>query len=1338
MNNDTAKKSQKENPVDDVEYPLRGKWDILKFSLYLFVLPILITLGATSICGYFLFQNTPGQHFRSVAVVHSAILLILLLLLWIPAFFAIVNWKNWIERTIILLRNVLGIAFILFFFPHKVVYEFLAGEHPEIDIWDRYWVVVMGLLVIYLFIATLKTYRTAFKEIMAGKKPQERKHPERWQWFDSMSFIFLLCAVIFIELWTLSTIGNNHIELNPCQNPIHALLQREMFPDSSRQSDSTRVSAKKSLNTNRGADSLNIVGSQSFPGATESPGQQTNVDRISSNATQSQVTDFPDNDKKSPEQIKREMRVITWLACSILTALIFFLTACLGNRLVNNILVPVTFHERDVRGVIQKAYRYLWHFSLAMLLKHPFLLIGGILISFVFLTIPIILISIDKHSILDSLVQIDLLILVIVISFAWFSPMTLAVVRPDETFGEYFNRRLANHLMMVQGHIVLFGFGSLGKRVLNREISKMLNHKEEKKSRFLEVVTPDIRLEQLSNHVVVIEKSPADVIYSGMDNLLGSYGVVSTYNRIYKSKDPRGEIIHPEKRILVPTVIGMAKEPFISSRVNLERAKLIVSMVPDEESVQTIFDRANQSNVPSIISVSRSDQISYLTYRARHRRIVLVYPKHIQGVTLGNRLWAAMLKVRSIEGMKDNEWPRVLVVGNSKANHFMLETLWTYLPGDRGKKSELIQKNFAFIVISSGEPLGYPALKDKSNQAIFDMYWPKTFVTGGRFPEQVVQTISVGELKLDTRMVNEADTMAYETCIRAQQPLLLVINHDEVEKSSLILLRCMRAIERLKMQDVKNFRLPLILLSSARGDERESLVMGDSSRYYDALCKIHHERLAEDNSYPQHSRYDHFNRELTGESISDSLSDAEEIIAGARRSFSGRENRQFIEITGCLPNRPGSLANYLATVAGIKFTKREWQDIEKAWAETIEQAKSIQPHMPSFQYLRHVKLDDPQQRGFALTGYAALIPISENSFVFQESPEKSNQVARVFANDGRNYVEKQLDPDEMYTASEKKDLQRKLDRIREPQAPGVPDVINRLTWRTDRNKRNTVEEFKDVMLNLQDDGTTGKYACPGMNLCRIAAFQDYVAASNNLRLAKKSLPGAEEPDELWHSKNYYCCKEIDNTKDEEKPTPASSYARVFLCSNGPSKPGMIARVMNALFFKLDHTRLEATGNPEDDWLMNIDYFQHITCQNTYFTMNRLFGILEDKPEAEEAKKLLVFPLHLIRIMPIGDIESAKHWFIYARALYHILNNFSGEKFRFYWLDGNRIPHLEVDDIPTFNKSDQGGFPVVIVIQREKKKKAAAQESAKSEDKEMCKLCGVQEKEFDCHKFRAWI
>lgn len=1338
MNSDTAEKIPKENLVDDIEYPLREKWDILKFGLYLFVLPILVTVGITTFCGYFLFPDISIQHFWDVAGVHSVILFLLLFLLWIPAFFAIVNWKDWIERTIIFVRNVLGILFILFFFPHKVVYEFLAGKHPEIDIWSRYWAVVIGLLVVYLIFATLKTYRTAFKEILAGEKPQERKHPERLHWFDSMGFIFLLCTVIVIDLWTLSTIGNNHLELDLYQNPIHTFLQREMPPDSSRQSDSTKETASQNLRPNSSVDSLNAADFQSSPEAIELSSFQTTVEKTSSNVTQSQAKDSPENEEKSEEQMRSEMRVITWLTCAILSALIFFLSACLGNRLMNNILIPVTFHERDVRGVVQKAYRYLWHFGFAMLLKHPFLLIGGVLISLLFLTIPIILISIDRHGILYKLVQIDILILVVVISFAWFSPMTLAVVRPDETFGEYFNQRLANHLMMVQGHIVLFGFGSLGKRVLNREITKMLNDKEEKKSRFLEVVTPDVRLEQLSNHVVVIEKSPDDVIYSGIDNLLGSYGVVSTYNRLYKSRDPRGEIIHPEKRILVPTVIGMAKEPFISSRINLERAKLIISMVPDEESVQTIFDRANQSNVTSIISVSRSDQISYLTYRARHRRIVLVYPKHIQGVTLGNRLWAAMLKVHSIENMKEDEWPKVLVVGNSKANHFMLETLWTYLPGDRRKKSDLIRKNFAFIVVSSGEPLRYPALKDKSNQAIFDMSWPKTFVTGGRFPEPVDQTLRVDELNLDTRMVNEADTMAYETCIRTHQPLLLVINHDEVEKSPLILLRCMRAIERLKMQDVENFRLPLILLSSARGDERESLVMGDSSRYYDALCKIHHEPLAEDNSYPQHSRYDHFNRVLTGESISDSLSDAEEIIAGARRSFSSRGKKQFIEISGCLPNRPGSLANYLARLAGIKFTKRKWQDILEAWMETIEQAKSIQPHMPSFQYLRHIKLDDPEKHGFALTGYAALIPISEDSFVLQEPPEKSNQVARVFANDGRNYVEKELDPDEMFTIPEKEDIRIKLDRIPEPRAPGVPDVINRLTRRTDRNKRNTVEEFKEVILDPNEDGTTGKYACPGMNLCRIAAFQDYVAASNNLRLAKQSQSGAEKPDELWHSKNYYCCKEIDNSKDEEKPTPASSYARVFLCSNGLSIPGMIARVMNALFFKLDHTRLEATGNSETDWLMNVDYFQHINCQNTYFTMNRLFGILEDKPGTKEAEKPLMFPLHLVRIMPVGDIESAKHWFIYARALYQTLNNHSGKNFRFYWLDGNRTPHLEIDDIPTFNKSDQKGFPVVIVIHREKEQEEPTKKFAKSEKKEMCKLCGVQEKEFDCHKFRAWI
>ena len=141
---------------------------------------------------------------------------------------------------------------------------------------------------------------------------------------------------------------------------------------------------------------------------------------------------------------------------------------------MKEILIPVTFHERDVRGVILKAYRYLWQFIQALTLKHPFLFIGGGAVVGILLIIPLVFVSVDQFRYLkDLIIGTDQLIWTIGIFIAWFSPIVSALIHPDETFGDYFNKRLANLLMMVQGHKVIIGFGNLGKRVSDREVKQL-------------------------------------------------------------------------------------------------------------------------------------------------------------------------------------------------------------------------------------------------------------------------------------------------------------------------------------------------------------------------------------------------------------------------------------------------------------------------------------------------------------------------------------------------------------------------------------------------------------------------------------------------------------------------------------------------------------------------------------------------------------------------------------------------------------------------------------------------------------------------------------------------
>ncbi len=950
------------------------------------------------------------------------------------------------------------------------------------------------------------------------------------------------------------------------------------------------------------------------------------------------------------------------------------------------------------------------------------------------------------------------------------------------------------------------------------------------KEAFFEVVTPDLRLEKLCSRAVVIERNLRDVVYSGNNALLGDYGVVSANRRKYSSKDARGNIIHPEKRVLVPIVRGEAREPFISSRVNLERAGLVISMVPDEESVQAVFERANRANVSSIICVNRSDQISYLTYRSRNRPIVLVYPKQNQGLTLGERLWAAIMKVRAVGNMS-KRWPRVLIIGNNKANHYMLERIWAYLPGDHRQKNAVLRDHFKFIVTDANVTQEHPILRDAEERRAYDQSFDATFITSPRYPYPPQTIAAQDTIRALTRAVNTADIRALEACLQKHRPEILLINHEDVEKSLLMMSRCMRALERLKTRKPKRFHLPLLLLAAGRGDEWERLSLGDASRYYDALCKLNREKWSTDLSYPEHAHFDHFLNEQIGESIIDALSDVEEIITGARTilqdplkppsptrdpGFPKRPSKpKFIEVNSCLPNRPGALANYLAELSGLSCTRKSAGELRRLWQKSVmiylaelaglpeeekiaeemqqrcEQAiqsrlsaltlvekdreagakiwgeiaadflRALWPRtrqqkspadlqelyeqmnaathnsmalLPSFQYLRNIMLD-PTRQGFALSGFVTLSPLHKDFDLMNDNVNKDPLLVRIFANDGRRYADKAVDRDITQFAVNPMQLSKKLKSIPTPKPPGVPQVLDRMTRRTP-NEYNRVSDFHKVMLDAEPGGATGPSACPGMSICRIAAFQDYVVASNSLRLQRfvqKPQKRSNHAAPLRHARNYFCCSSMSPATSEEVPHQDSPTARIFCCCrSNENQAGLIATVVNTLLFRHDFVREAESdkggGDAEKDWVINMDYFKAISCQNTHFSLNRSFGYFESKPPG--AVPIRDLPLQLLRILPIGSLDSARQWYLYSRALHRFLNSQNPKrKFNFYWIDEKRKTR-ELDEIPTF-APERRDFPVALVVKIERPPKPA-------EPEKFCELCLEQSRDYDCRKLRVWV
>ncbi len=346
----------------------------------------------------------------------------------------------------------------------------------------------------------------------------------------------VLAAVIVIELWFIALMGHGQFTFSPYQrfarmtgfktaagDPFRPGSNNEaQLPSGNDSLQAALAKAPAVLDTSKARLSVSAASDTSHSRTSSSDTLAVGAAiKIQTPADTSAVRAQARIDKMV---LKHRMTKLSWLCCGVLSALVFFLWACLPNRLLRATLIPVTFHERDVIGVLFKSHRYLYHFARAMLLKYPILLLGGLFLTVIFLLTPAILISADRLDIITKLAAADELILALGVFIAWFGPIALATVTPDETFGEYFNHRLANHIMMVQGHTVFIGFGSLGKRVVAREISELQAQQHEKNSpkAFFEVVTPDLRLEQLCSHAVVIERDPKDMIYSGTNSLLGN------------------------------------------------------------------------------------------------------------------------------------------------------------------------------------------------------------------------------------------------------------------------------------------------------------------------------------------------------------------------------------------------------------------------------------------------------------------------------------------------------------------------------------------------------------------------------------------------------------------------------------------------------------------------------------------------------------------------------------------------------------------------------------------------------------------------------------------------
>ena len=1033
-----------------------------------------------------------------------------------------------------------------------------------------------------------------------------------------------------------------------------------------------------------------------------------------------------------------------------------FLWGIVPVLLMSFILPAVQHNETTYCQRLIHAPTYAGQFYLAIFAAYPLFSITSLVVLIFLIMIPLIF-ALGNHSDwLQALIGPDEILFIFTLLAAWISPIVYAGVNVDRTFGAYFNAKLSNLILGVRDHVVVLGFGDLGQRVVKRELAKLDRRQRrvgrwhqrlrvwpfvhQPESEWLEkVVSPDLQVEYLCTKFILVDRNTENFLFAANNDVLGAFGVVGA---LEKSTAPKDSAAHSERRrVLVPIVQGDATEPSTLSRVNLERASFLISTVSQDERIRDIFSRAVDAGLRAIICVSRSNQIVNLTHKAPRQPITLVYPKQNSGVTLGQRLITAALKIRPTLPHGQTA-PRLMVIGMNKSNHFMLEMFWHNLTAmNDAQRAEFFSENFRFVITGKADIYTAPRFataEPAATASCFGRIWRSSYVTGFRhFPATGLEPALT--FAVPTCVMQADETNVLERCYHEFRPDIVVINDDEVEKSRMLLLWSVNCLERLKYAS-PNFRLPLLLMSAARGDETERKDIGDVFQFYESLT-----RLYKDDRGPGYPRHAYFRRELPrrliGDSVQDALADTEEIISGIRDNWELAASRSAakqsepktatakrgdaFELNTCLPDTVGSLARLTARLAGLEFA-RVPQELLTDFFSRRNDAAPPAILRPSFQYMRHLKLD-VDGRGFCLTGFADLHENTPDEIAAENFAEDEAVAMRAYAKDIHDYIDCQ--PDDP--------------AIKNLPAPRLLALTTGAAFQS-----LDTQTFIDVMMGAPPHDTEGAASslhvgetfCPGMTSCPIASYQHSIVANNAKEFAAWRLEKKNPP--LRKAPNYGCAR-LPLRKETANAAPR--YARIFYCChNERNTPGLLAVALNLLNFQRFARlarREERERNRDHDWIVNVEYFKDSSCHNRLFSLNRLFGtrcytkdLLREfnwtLPEYEEQWRQAM-PFSLLQIMPVGGAEIARQWFDYALALYRFLSAIESNRFCFQWWD-QQENYQDKHELAF----EGGEYPIAIQIN----KLLNWKQSGEKEKKDRCEFCGVKDPEMTrgCAQRRPWL
>lgn len=381
----------------------------------------------------------------------------------------------------------------------------------------------------------------------------------------------------------------------------------------------------------------------------------------------------------------------------------------------------------------------------------------------------------------------------------WFTPFFVSLTQLETKFEAGFDRKLRNIIQSMKDHIVIIGFGNLGRQVCTDLIEREVVSLEKDT---LDVLTPDLEIRKTCKKLLIVDSNDGLFDRVHTDPILQNVGIAR------RKVCLKGN----EEDILIPAIIGDINSETIKESSQLKSSKFFISSPSDYRATFTLSKFANTEDLNSIISVEDSAQKDYFSPKLTAHDAFLVYPAFQEGIVLGRITSLCYFGLK--EKTEDN--PKIVIAGEGKQIHYIIETFWMEMQRTGSKIG--LRKNvirLPIVILTDSEEIkkrSTPGARGKNRmQEVQEIIIKRSSIRDYNDPYLMIDVIlnSPDRLKTIERIIDD------------NEPEIIVVTSKTIEKVSKIFHEWVVGIERHKSARNKDYKPTIIV--GVLGDEYEEI-----------------------------------------------------------------------------------------------------------------------------------------------------------------------------------------------------------------------------------------------------------------------------------------------------------------------------------------------------------------------------------------------------------------------------------------------------------------------------------------------------------------------------------